>query len=245
MDKQLALITGASQGLGWEFCRQLVAAGHMVLLTARNLEKAEQAIADLPEEDRGRVRIYQLDVTDEGQIKSLAAEVKETFGQLDLLINNAGINSRSNSTHEQFLASVKLEGLDGDTLMRMIRINALSSVLMVKHFLPLLAESSQAKVANISSWIGSISQKNQGGNYGYAGSKALLNMFTRTMAHDLKAHGVNCIALNPGWVRTAMGGQRANLSPEESVAGMLSVLDQLDEESRGKFLQWDGSEHPW
>lgn len=244
MGKRIALVTGGSRGLGKEFCRQLANEDYTVLLTARSAESGKAVAEELQAENLD-VIFKQLDVADEEQMKLLAIDVAHNYEKLDLLINNAGINSRSTGRHEDFLANMSLKELSAEQVLHMIRINSLSGILMVKYFLPLLKEAENPKIANISSWLGSLSLKTQGGNYSYAASKAALNMMSRAMAFDVQAEGVIAIIFNPGWVQTDMGGPRAKLTVQESVAGMLEVISNLQLEDAGKFLQWNGEEHPW
>jgi len=87
--------------------------------------------------------------------------------------------------------------------------------------------------------------KESGRHYSYAASKAALNMLTRTAAHDLAPKGMIVVALHPGWVQTDLGGPHAELTPAESVTGMLSVIDGLSASDSSRFLTWSGDEHPW
>lgn len=244
MDKRIALVTGGSRGLGKEFCFQLASNGYTVLLAARSTESGKAVEAEFREQELD-VTFKQLDVADEEQMKLLAADVALNYGKLDLLINNAGINSKSTGRHEDFLANVSLKELSAEQVLHMIRINSLSGILMAKYFLDVLKEAEGPKIVNISSWLGSLSLKTQGGNYSYAASKAALNMMSRAMAFDVKEHGIVAAIFNPGWVQTDMGGPRAKLTVQESVSGILEVVENLSMEDVGKFLQWDGSEHPW
>ena len=100
-------------------------------------------------------------------------------------------------------------------------------------------------VVNLSSDLGSISGNESGGWIAYRASKAALNQLTRTMAAELKKDGFICIAMSPGWVRTDMGGPGAPLTPEDSVAAMLEVMDRLTRSDTGRFLDHSGNEVPW
>jgi len=243
--KKYALITGANRGLGFAWCKQLGQMGYTVLLTARDLEKAAAKIDELKELGIEAFP-HQLDVTDETSIHTLAEEVAAQYGKLDMLINNAGINSKSTHNEMTFLKNFRLAHLDPKEILKMIHINGIAPIIVAKHFVDLLAKGQQAKIVNMSSWLGSLSLKNTGGNYSYATSKAALNMMTRALAHDLTPQGIITIVVNPGWVQTRMGGFSANLSPEESVQRLIdNVINKLTIEDSGKFFDWDGVEHDW
>jgi NAD(P)-dependent dehydrogenase (short-subunit alcohol dehydrogenase family) len=124
------------------------------------------------------------------------------------------------------------------------RITAGGPVLVVRHYLDLLA-AGRARVLNLSSLVGSVSHKTGPGDYAYAGSKAALNIMTRTLAAELAPKGIIPIAITPGWVRTEMGGARASLTPEESVRGMLQVAARLTPRDAGHFVDYQGETQPW
>jgi NAD(P)-dependent dehydrogenase (short-subunit alcohol dehydrogenase family) len=242
---KVALVTGAYKGLGLEFCRQLADNGYTVILTARSVEKAEESARELREEF-GHVVSYALDVTDEQQIMQLAEWVEQNFGHVDVLINNAGINSKDDADKELFQKSFRLETLDPEEVVRHIRINSIAPIMMVKHFRSLLHRSEKPVVISISSWLGSISGKDFGGHYSYATSKTALNMMNKAMALEIKPEGIIAVVVNPGWVQTDMGGSKAPLTPEESVRGILqNVIKRVRIADTGKFYQWDGSEMAW
>jgi len=183
-----------------------------------------------------------LDVGSEDSIASFAAALPDVISSIDLLVNCAGINSMSNAPFSKE-SSLLLGELEQASLLNQLKVNTVGPVLLVQELLPMLADG--ARVLNVSSWLGSIGIKKSGGNYGYAASKAALNMMNRALAGDLRERGVISVVMNPGWVRTNMGGEKAKLSPEESVSGMLRTVRAATLEDSGAFLQWDGSEHTW
>lgn len=246
-EQRLALVTGANRGLGLAWCKQLGLMGYTVILTARSLDKAIAAREEILQEFPDLTIIPKvLDVADEESIKALAASVREEFDKLHLLINNAGINSKSSNNELTFLKNFRLSYLDPEPILEMININAISPIMVAKHFIDLLRRGRDPKIINMSSWLGAVSLKHSGGNYSYATSKAALNMMTRALAFDAIKDGVVVVCVNPGWVQTRMGGFSANLTPEQSVQRLIdNVLVKLTSDDAGKFFDWDGSEHPW
>ena len=131
-------------------------------------------------------------------------------------------------------------------MLQVIQINSLAPLMVVKHFLPLLKKSENPLVVNISSWLSSVSQLSFGGHYGYVGSKNLLNVLNKSMALELKNEGVICVNVNPGWVKTQMGGQKATFSTEESVKNLIeNIVEKVSLKDTGSFLNFDGNPHPW
>ncbi len=244
-DKKIALVTGGNRGLGFAWCRQLGKMGFKILLTARNLEKAQKS-AEVLQAEGIEVFAYSLDVTKEESIKETALAVNKKFGKLDLLINNAGINSKTSNNELTFLKNFRLSHLDSKEILKMVHINGIAPVIVAKHFVELLEHGDNPKIVNMSSWLGSVSEKNTGGNYSYATSKASMNMMTRALAYDVKPMGITTVAVNPGWVQTRMGGLNANLSPEEAVQRLIdNIVSEMTIEDAGKFFNWDGTEHEW
>ena len=225
------VITGAGRGLGLQFARQCVARGDTVYATVR---RDSEALRELG------ATVLRLDVADPASIEAFAAELAGLTDRVDLLINNAGINSRGVPEGQ---GNVRFGDLEPEGILTMVRVNAIGPVLVTQALAGLLGEGS--KVVSISSWLGSIGGKSRGGNYGYCASKTTLNMLGRAMAFDLRERGVTAVVVNPGWVQTDMGGSRASLTPEQSVGGLLAVADGLTTQDAGRFLQWDGTEHPW
>jgi NAD(P)-dependent dehydrogenase (short-subunit alcohol dehydrogenase family) len=183
----------------------------------------------------GRLTLLALDVTDEETVDASKEIVSTQTDVLDLLFNNAAVHPG-----DETIATVNAE-----TLIHTFRVNAVGPMLVARRYLDLLQAATSPAIINISSEAGSISTMQRHRGYAYYGSKAALNMFTRALAWDENLAGVIVIAIHPGWVRTDMGGDLAPLSPVDSVAGILQVVDGLRGASSGKFYTYEGHEYPW
>jgi NAD(P)-dependent dehydrogenase (short-subunit alcohol dehydrogenase family) len=161
-----------------------------------------------------------------------------------LVINNAGYNPKDSADKEYFMSTFKIERFSGDNVAKSLHINALAPTELTSQLLPYLADD--AAVLNISSWLGSIGAKTRGGHYAYAGSKALLNMFTKAMALEFAEGKRVAVALNPGWMRTDMGGARGQNLPEDVAQRILELYEtRALHDANGAFLNIDGSHHAW
>jgi NAD(P)-dependent dehydrogenase (short-subunit alcohol dehydrogenase family) len=233
------LVTGGSQGIGLEFTRQYLHRGWRVFAASRKPEESE-TLQQLQVQYDNQLVIHQLDVADEGSrgdfFQALAAENEK----LDVLINNAGVISGN----EQFISPFgELQQAD---LCRTLLVNSVAPLMMAEGALPWLKKGAKPVVVNITSDNGSISMRSSGGKYGYCTSKAALNMITKILSFDLREHGIKVIALHPGWVQTPMTrNEAAPLKPAESISGMLQVIESLEMEDSGRFLDWQGREIPW
>ena len=230
-----ALVTGANRGLGLEFTRQLLAAGSHVVAACRHPGKAT-ALNTLAGEHPGRLHVLPLDVAEPKTHAELVRELPLVLGddgRLDLLLNNAGVLHSG----ERF-GHLALASLDDS-----FRSNAAGPLLLTQALAPWLADG--AKVVNLSSRLGSIGLTTRFGTPGYNISKAALNMVTALLAQALAERGIAVVALSPGWVRTDMGGEDAELEPAQAVAGLLRVADGLGPDDSGGFLDWQGETVPW
>jgi len=240
-----AIVTGASQGMGLEWCRQLARQGYQVVLTARSIAKAEQA-AELLNNENLTVKPIALDVELESNVENFVQQFQQHYDHLDVLINNAALNPKDYADKKRFAKTFYLDQLDMNEVLQVIKVNALAPAIVVKHLKPLLKKSNRPMVINISSWLGSITVKNNPGHYGYATGKSALNMVNKAMALELAEDNIISVVINPGWVKTRMGGDNANLTTEQSITGMIeNVLKKTVLTDSGKFYNWDGSEHPW
>ncbi|MBL7889814.1 MAG: SDR family oxidoreductase [Bacteroidia bacterium] len=242
---KIALVTGAYKGLGFEFCKQLSKQGYKVILTARDLKKAQKA-AELLNEQELNVYPKALEVTNEKQIQEIASWTKEVFGKIDLIVNNAGINPKDYADKIKMAKAFYLNELDAKEMLDVLHVNSIAPLLVVKHFRQLLCRSEKPIVINISSWLGSVTNLTFGGHYGYIGSKNLLNVLNKSMANELKAEQIICVNVNPGWVQTDMGGAKAQFTTVASVTNMINnILSKVEISDSGNFLNYDGKVHPW
>ena len=228
-----ALITGANRGLGLEFVRQLAERGNRVFATCR-LPAEANALTALQTQHGDLISITELDVADPGSIAQSFAVINSQTDALDLLINNAA------TAHDGGLGSFELE-----TMQRLFTVNTIAPMLVIQQYLDLIRAGNRPKIINISSGAGSLASRNSLGSYSYSASKAALNMYTRNLSFALKDDGVIAIVLGPGWVKTDMGGPNAHITPEESIGGMLPVVDSLTLDDSGSFFNYAGDIVPW
>jgi NAD(P)-dependent dehydrogenase (short-subunit alcohol dehydrogenase family) len=227
------LLTGAGRGLGLEFTRQYSADGWSVLACVRSPGKAAE-LQQLASVSGGRIAIHTLDVTDFAAVDTLARELNART--LDVLINCAGSMGRTTAFGATNYAEME----------QIFRLNAYAPLKVSEAFVQHVARSEQKKIVNLSTLMASIAQNELGNFYAYRGSKAALNAFSKSMAIDLgRKHGIIVGMLHPGWVRTDMGGPRAELLPPDSVAGMRRVIAGLTKEQSGRFWSYTGEEIPW
>ncbi len=222
-----SLITGAGRGIGLEFVRQLRERGEDVVATVRRPE------AWAPLQKLG-ARVEVLDVNDDASVAALARSLEGTA--IDLLVNNAGVYGQK---------GVGLEGVDLEDALATFRTNALGPLRVTRALLPSLRAGAGKRVVHITSKMGSIDDNQSGGSYGYRASKAALNALNKSLSIDLAPEGLVCAVLHPGWVQTDMGGASAAVEPEESVRGMLRVIDGLTPAEAGRFFDFRGEEIPW
>lgn len=237
---QRIFITGAGRGIGLELARQYVRRGDRVLAGCRSLERAP-ALRDLLAQHGGALSVIPLEVTDTNAIVAAVRQAGKEVDGLDVLINNAAINPGD----AQSMGPDGQPILDAAQATEVLRVNAVAPVVVAQSFLALLRRGANPRVVNISSGAGSLARKTEGGDYAYPASKAALNMMTRVLAGNLRSEGVTAVMINPGWVKTDMGGPNARLEPVESARGLLAVIDGLTPGDSGRFLSYDGSELPW
>ncbi|MFQ5348260.1 MAG: SDR family oxidoreductase [Rhodothalassiaceae bacterium] len=235
------LVTGANRGIGLEYVRQYAADGWQVIAGVR--DPAGSDLCELESIAHGAtsdVAIEALDVADDASVAALGARYRDHA--IDVLINNAGLLTPDRGP------SGTLQGLDAidfDHWTQAFRVNTQGAMRVSLACLEALARSRRRTIVNMSSGMGSISRTSEGGAYYYRTSKAALNMLTRTLANDLAPRGITVIALDPGWVRTRMGGAAAPTPVADSVHGLRRVIDAAGPALSGRFFNRMGEEVPW
>lgn len=237
------MITGGNRGIGFEFVRQHLARKNTVIATYRDKKRAQEIIAL---ETRGYENIIpvQLEVKDQSSIDACFDTVAEKVGQLDVLINNAGMGDNSLDMTDPY-SHKEFGHLKAESLLEIYHVNAVAPIIITQKFVELMEWAEEPRVAYISSQLGSIGRRTGSDHYSYNASKAALNMLGRLFSFDLTGMGIMSVLLHPGWVKTSMGGPDAEISVKESVEGMMAVIDGLTPEQSGAFLDWQGQPLPW
>lgn len=230
------LITGASRGLGLELVRQYSAAGWQVIACCRHPERAT-VLCQLAAQASGAVHVMPLDVSNVESIHRLAQSLSGLA--IDVLINNAGIYGSEDQSDMTSLATHAAQWHE------VFAVNTMAPVFLSSALLSNLRLGHKKTIALMSSKMGSMADNHSGGDYIYRSSKAALNAVGKSLALDLAEQHIKLVLLHPGWVQTDMGGPRALITPEQSVTGIRTLLDNLTPENSGCFFQYDGSELPW
>ncbi|XP_063817751.1 C-signal-like [Pseudophryne corroboree] len=259
----IALVQGASRGLGLQFCKFLVTSRHgtRVIGTCREPDSAAE-LQTLRERHPDALTVLQLDVTSQRDIQEAAHTVAQEFGHLDLLINSSAM------LHPSGKGETSLREVSSEGLSLALATNTIGPLLMAKYFSTLLmkgrgmfgaqspdqSRQHNAILVNISAKVGSITDNGLGGWYSYRMSKAALNMATKTLSVELgRGKGkVVCVSLHPGTVDTDLSRpyhknvpMEKLFSPEDSVTYLIDNIDRLGMDHTGKFFSWNGSELPW
>ncbi len=225
-----AVVTGANRGIGLEMVRQLLERGDAVHAAVREPDRADDLCALGAGE---RLRLHRLDHLEPDSVSGLAAELGGA--PVDLLVNNAGVYGGTRQ---------HLPDIDFEDAVSTFRVNALGPLRVTLALLPNL-KAARGKVIHVTSGMGSITDNRSGAFYAYRMSKAALNMMSRSLGVDLRGAGVASAVINPGWVKTDMGGPGAPTPVDESVRGMLREIDAFSVENSGAFLDWKGRPYPW
>ncbi len=217
------LVTGANRGIGYEYCRQLQMRGDEAIAVCRQ-----------PSDDLNKLGIRVesgVDISDEAAVQRLLDALENK--SIDVLINNAGIYRPSSAN------DLNIEGI-----REQFEINAIAPLSFTLALLPKL--TSPAKVAIMTSRMGSIADNTSGGSYGYRLSKVAVSMAGKSLSHDLAPMGIAIAILHPGLVSTGMTDFNPNgISPETSVKGLLARIDALTLETTGTFWHANGEILPW
>lgn len=232
--RRVAIVTGANRGIGLEVCHRLAAAGLHVVLGSRSAAAGEAAARSLAA--RGLVvESHPLDVTDDESVRALVDHIERAVGDADVLVNNAGLLLDENTG---------VLDVDVQSFRDCMETNAYGPLRLAQALMPGMISRDYGRVVNVSSGAGQISSMS---DYAppYSLSKAALNALTRQLAAAAEGRDVLVNAVDPGWVRTDMGGSGADISVEDSAAGIISVIAKLTLAETGCFKKWNGEDHAW
>ena len=191
--------------------------------------------------DAGVAGILELDIGDGDSIEALAHTFGGLVDSLDVLVNNAGLNSGAFGVDRRAQGPLQTTK---EVVLRQIEVNAVGPMLLTQALHRLLVKGHDPIVLNVSSQLGSmVVGPKVPFDVGYNASKSVLNMITVMSAAADRA--VTYAAIHPGWVKSDMGGPGAAITIEESADGIVACLDRLTGEDSGRFLQLDGRDHPW
>lgn len=233
------LVTGANRGLGLEFVRRFAEQGGKIIAGCRHPQNADQ-LQNLSKSKPDQIAIEQLDVSEAESIGVLANKYKDQA--IDMLINNAGLLG-PNPIVENFPRQ-HFGSMDYELWAEIIRINTFGPVRMAEAFVENVARSGDRKIICLSSSVGSIESRRTP-SMAYPSSKAALNKSVSLMADQLKERNIICVSLCPGHVKTRMGVGGAELEIEDSVTGMIRVIESLTLADTGSFTRYDGARVLW
>jgi len=226
------LITGSARGIGYELAKQYSEAGWRVFATTRSPKKAERLNTLALSTDN--LTVHWMDVGDEQSVIAFAAELG---GQpIDVLLNNAGVFGG--------LETQTFQNMDYDNWASEFNVMAMGPFRVIQAFLPNVLAGEQKKIVTLSSQVAAHAYDHLIG-YSYASAKAAVNRLMTGLAEELKEQGVVVVPMHPGWVKTEMAGDVADIESGESAEGVREVISKMTIADTGTFLKWTGDIHPW
>ncbi len=232
--ERIAVVTGANRGIGFEICRQLARQGLTVVLTSRGAAKGRAAVKALRDDDLA-LDDHPLDVTSPSSIKALAGYLDERYGRLDVLVNNAGVLLDPRGS--------RMLDAKPKTFHDTFETNFFGPLLLAQALAPLMRKNRYGRIVNVSSGLGQLSDMGSG-TPAYRISKTALNALTRILAAEFTGSGILVNSMNPGWVRTGMGGASAPRSVVQGADTAVWLAMLPDDGPNGGFFL-DRKPIPW
>jgi NAD(P)-dependent dehydrogenase (short-subunit alcohol dehydrogenase family) len=248
--KRIALITGANQGVGFQVAKELVANGLTVLVGSRNFARGEGAAREI---GPGAIAV-QLDVTDRASIAAAAERIAKEFGRLDLLVNNAAIsNTRKGNLSLQEYAKITLaSNASLDEIRAVWETNVFGVLAVYQAMLPLLRQSPDARIVNVSSAVGSLGLNADPAfpyharfSPVYSASKTALNAITLAMMIELESTAIKVNLVTPGFTKTNLNGYEGTASIEDGSREVVRVALLGPDGPTGTFTRWENAALPW
>jgi NAD(P)-dependent dehydrogenase (short-subunit alcohol dehydrogenase family) len=233
---QTVFITGADKGLGRSLAERFLRGGFRVFA---GIYSSDANLKESAEKHPDKLALIPLDVTDLGSVRRAAEKVSTSISAVDILINNAAIYPDK---------PVKpLEDLDFSLnhFQQTMDVNAFGPLRVIQQFLPLMDNGQRKLIANISSEAGSIGACYRSAEYSYCMSKSALNMGSKILQNALKPRGYKVLAIQPGWMRTDMGGQEADTHPDEAAEDIFTLLMRTWKPDDDIYMDRFGTTLPW
>ena len=205
---KVIVITGATRGLGYAMAEKLATVGAKVIMACRQKATGLKSVNKLKAKGLD-VIFYKCDVEKVSEIDAFAALLSKKYSSIDVLINNAGINSEATST--------TIEAVDMKIFEKVMNVNVRGTLRTISKLLPLLKKSKEARIINFSSGLAQLSVPRMGPQISYSIAKTAVNQLTWTFADHLKATKVKVFCVDPGWVKTDLGGPSAMLEISEGI----------------------------
>ena len=250
-DQPVALVTGANQGIGLQIAKDLVAHGFTVLIGSRDFERGEAAAKEVGPD----ARTLQLDVTNRASITAAAERVRNEFGRLDVLVQNAAIsNTRKlpGQSIEEYAKTTRPSNVSLDEMRAVWDTNVFGVLAVYQAMLPLLRETPGARIVNVSSGVGSLTTNSDPAFpyraiFGpvYPASKTALNALTLAMALELDPEGIKVNAVSPGFTKTNLNGYAGTETVEEGAREAVRVALLGRDGPTGRFTRWQNENIPW
>jgi NAD(P)-dependent dehydrogenase (short-subunit alcohol dehydrogenase family) len=250
-NQSVALVTGANQGIGLQIAKDLAAHDFTVLVGSRNLERGQAAAREVGPS----AHPLQLDVTDQASIAAAAELVRDRFGRLDLLIQNAAISNtgkQSFQSVEDYAKTTRPSNVALDEMRAVWDTNVFGVLAVYQAMLPLLRQSPDARIVNVSSGVGSLTT-NSDASFAYRAifgpvypaSKTALNALTVAMAIELEPEGIKVNAVSPGFTKTNLNGYAGTETVEEGAREAVRVALLGRDGPTGGFTRWENQTIPW
>lgn len=248
--RRIALITGANQGVGLQVAKELAANGITVLVGSRNFERGEAAAKEI---GPGAIAL-QIDVTDNNSIANAAERIRMEYGRLDLLVNNAAISNtrKGNMSLEEYGKISRASNASLDEVRAVWDTNVFGVLAVYQAMLPLLRESADARIVNVSSGVGSLKlNAAPDGPYHrsfgpvYPASKTALNAMTLAMMVELEGTGIKVNLVSPGFTKTNLNGYAGTQSVEDGSREVVRVALLGPDGPTGTFTRWENATIPW
>ena len=250
-DKPVVLVTGANQGIGLQIAKDMAAHGFTVLVGSRDFEKGEAAAAEVGPD----AHAVQLDVTDPGSIAAAAACVRDQFGRLDVLIQNAAISNtgkQPSQSVEDYSRTTRPSVVSLDEMRAVWDTNVFGVLAVYQAMLPILRRTPGARIVNVSSGVGSLTTNSDPAFHYraifgpvYPASKTAMNALTVAMAIELEPEGIRVSAVSPGFTKTNLNGYAGTETVEQGAREAVRVALLGPDAPTGTFTRWEGETIPW